>query len=441
MRPAVAPETEARTRSSEDWPSTLRRYGGSLVVVLLFCAGMLATSHQNAGAAASSDLQVAQDLLRNCQLQLAAATTSGERTRANQCIAIEQKVIAKLTATPAPSTPPATTAPPSTTAPATTVPPVSTAPPVTTPPPSSSAPPPATCMPNPHLCGYPDETNTGTIPGSTLAARSGTVVLNTGAVYENIALTGCIQVKGYNVTIRNVRIVQTCSYAAIDLEFPNNGALIQDVEIDMSHMPDPQRLNLRAITTMDNMTHPVTITRVWWHDGSDCVHYGGSASGPSATEIMVTITDSFCEIPVAPAGYCCPDPHLDGFQSSGGSGVLIYHNTIRNPNDQTSAIINGTTPGVSAPQYNVRIIGNLMAGGGWTVYCNAHYASTVPTIEFRDNVFARTYYHWSNPQSTGSGYYGPMTDCGSVPGVGTTQWDGDGSVPPAVAGKAGGHPG
>ena len=167
------------------------------------------------------------------------------------------------------------------------------------------------------------------------------------------------------------------------------------------------RLNRRSITGND-----FTARRVWWHGGSDCVHYGS----------RVVIEDSFCDVARIPAGYP-GDPHIDGFQSAGGSGVTIRHNTIRNPNDQTSAIINGTTPGVSAPQYNVRILSNLMAGGGYTVYCNAHQAATSPTVEFRDNRIARTY--WPR-----GGYWGPMTDCLGVPGASTTLWDETGAAVP-----------
>jgi hypothetical protein len=235
-----------------------------------------------------------------------------------------------------------------------------------------------------------------------------------------------VQVTGLNVIIRNVRIISTCSYAAIDLEFSNVSALIENVEIDMSQLANTTaftgRLNQRSITG-DNFT----ARRVWWHGGSDCVHFGSN----------VLIEDSFCEV-ASGAGYP-GDPHLDGFQSAGGSNVTIRHNTIRNPNDQTSAIINGTTPGVSPPQFNVRIVGNLMAGGGYTVYCNAHDAATPATIEFRDNRISLRYYTWPIIQ-TGprthrldrGGFWGPTTGCLGIPGYSTNVWDEDNRRLPLV---------
>jgi hypothetical protein len=273
-------------------------------------------------------------------------------------------------------------------------------------------------MPVPSRCGYPDATNTGVPGGTTLAIRSGTVRLTAGQSLVNTQVTGCVQVTGANVVIRNVRIISTCSYAAIDLEFANASALIENVEIDMSQLANTSaftgRLNQRSITGDD-----FTARKVWWHGGSDCVHYGSN----------VLIEDSFCDVSLIPAGYP-GDPHIDGFQSAGGSNVTLRHNTIRNPNDQTSAIINGTTPGVSPGQFNVHIVNNLMAGGGYTVYCNAHQAATPATVEFRDNRISFDYYIWpinSGHPLTRGGFWGPTTDCLKIPGYDTNVWDSTGA--------------
>jgi hypothetical protein len=254
--------------------------------------------------------------------------------------------------------------------------------------------------------------------GTVLAERMGKVTLTTGQSLINTQVIGCVQIVGQNVTIRNVRIVSTCSYAAIDLEDNNTtGALIENVEIDMRLLANSAaftgRLNQRSITG-DNFT----ARKVWWHGGSDCVHYGSN----------VLIEDSFCDVALIPAGYP-GDPHIDGFQSAGGNNVTLRHNTIRNPNNQTSAIINGTTPGTSAPQTNVHIVGNLMAGGGYTVYCQAHPGPAPATVEFRDNRISFDYYTWpinSGHPLTRGGFWGPTTDCTNVPGFSTNVWDSTG---------------
>lgn len=308
------------------------------------------------------------------------------------------------------STSPSPTVTTTTTSPSPTVTTTTTSPPPTGP---SSG-----CMPVPSLCGFPDATNTGVPAGTVLALRSGTVKLTSGQQLINTQVTGCVQVTGPNIVIRNVKIISKCSYAAIDLEFNNASALIENVEIDMSQLADTAqftgRLNQRSITGSD-----FTARKVWWHGGSDCVHFGSN----------VVIEDSFCESAKIPSGYP-GDPHIDGFQSAGGSNVTIRHNTIRNPNTQTAAIINGTTPSVSPPQFNVHIVGNLMAGGGFTVYCNAHQAATPATVEFRDNRISFDYYTWpinSGHPLTRGGFWGPTTDCLNIPGYSTNTWDGGGT--------------
>jgi hypothetical protein len=352
------------------------------------------------------------------------ATVAADGTYASKCHMVAPSTSTSSSPSPSGSpsaspSPSVTTASPSPSSASTTT----TAPapsPTTTPPtgPPSSM----NCMPAPSRCGFPDSTNTGVTAGTTLAARSGTVRLTSGQTLANAVVTGCVQVTGPNVVIRNVRIISTCSYAAIDLEFTGASALIENVEIDMSRLANTTaftgRLNQRSITGDD-----FTARRVWWHGGSDCVHYGSN----------VLIEDSFCDV-ASGVGYP-GDPHLDGFQSAGGSNVTIRHNTIRNPNDQTSAIINGTTPGVSPGQLNVHIVGNLMAGGGYTVYCNAHQAATPATVEFRGNRISRLYYRWpinsGHPVDRG-GFWGPTTDCLAIPGYTTNVWDEDGRQLPAV---------
>ena len=83
-----------------------------------------------------------------------------------------------------------------------------------------------------------------------MTARSGTVRLTAGQQLLNTVVTGCVQIVGPNVVIRNVRIISTCSYAAVDLEdATTTNALIENVEIDMSQLANTTaftgRLNQR----------------------------------------------------------------------------------------------------------------------------------------------------------------------------------------------------
>jgi len=257
-------------------------------------------------------------------------------------------------------------------------------------------------MPQPSRCGFPDATNTGVPAGTVLRVVNGDMTFLAGGTYTNLDIRGCTRVGGSNVTIRRVKIRCTGSLP-IDIEDRPSitGVLLEDVEIDAAG-----QFNGRGIAGGG-----FTARRVWWHGGSDCSHFNSN----------VVIEDSFCDIPRYTG---TADPHLDGFQSGGGAHVTLRHNTIRNANGQTSAIINGPNLQVLGAQTDVHIVDNLMSGGGYTVYCQAHPAPQPSTAEFRGNRISREFY----PRG---GYYGPMTDCAGIPGATTTIWDDTGlPIPP-----------
>ena len=89
------------------------------------------------------------------------------------------------------------------------------------------------------------------------------------------------------------------------------------------------------------------------------------------------------------------------------------HNTIRNPCSQTSAILESTNSG---PISTVTITNNLLAGGGYTLYCAAT-TSGIGGIEIViGNRIARTY----RPQG---GYYGPLAYCNTAETLSANVWD------------------
>ena len=76
-----------------------------------------------------------------------------------------------------------------------------------------SGPRPASCMPKPSACGYPDATNTGVPPGTSLDRVDGTVTIDKpGTVYSGHEVHGEILVAADDVTIENTRIVSTSDY-------------------------------------------------------------------------------------------------------------------------------------------------------------------------------------------------------------------------------------
>jgi hypothetical protein len=262
-------------------------------------------------------------------------------------------------------------------------------------------------MPDPSACGYPDVETTGVNPLVARQSVTGTVTLGAGAVYQDKTVTGDIVITGPNVTIRNVKLIVTnpdYGIRAFGWLHDTQGLRIEDSEFDMNGNLDGKAVAFDGYTAL----------RVFFHNGSDCGHMGDT----------VTVRDSLCAVgPDAnddgwtDAGFDCHDgPHYDGFQSDGGRNLTLEHNTIRNPCGQTSTILMSTnTSGIS----NVTIRDNLLAGGGYTLYCNA--GPDVPNETVTGNRFARTYY----PRA---GFWGATTGCQMADVDSGNVWD-DTGVP------------
>lgn len=282
--------------------------------------------------------------------------------------------------------------------------------PTTTPPPTT-APPTTACMPDPSVCSFPDVENTGTLAGVARQAVSGTVTLSTtGQVYENKTVTGEIVVTAPNVVIRNVQVLNNAPWYVVSVknggswETTNANLLLDHVDLNLGG-----NLEIKGIAF-----NGYTVRNSFIHNGADCAHFG----------VNVTVEDSLCvngpdvnNDGWPDAGFSCQDgPHYDGFQSDGGRNITLRHNTIRNPCGQTSAILmSSNTSAIS----DVTIADNLMAGGGYTLYCNAGPDVLNETVT--GNRFSRQWY----PKS---GYWGPTTGCENADVFTNNRWDEDNTL-------------
>lgn len=88
-------------------------------------------------------------------------------------------------------------------------------------------------------------------------------------------------------------------------------------------------------------------------------------------------------------------PHHDGAQSTGGSDIVIRHNRIDNPHDQTSCVLIGNEFGTPS---NILIENNYLDGGNYSVYL----APTGTNRVIRNNTFTRN--HVYGPTSIGGQY-------------------------------------
>jgi hypothetical protein len=338
-----------------------------------------------------------------CNAALTGNLSNSDRAWARACgrVATEGERILSLP-TPTPSTTPTPT--PSPTASPTPNPTPTPSPtPAPTPTPSPT-PTPATnnCMPVPSACGFRDTTNTGTHGALTIV--NGNVSINAPGLQENKDIRGCVTIRARGVTMRNVKITCNGWYGVaintgssnvwID---PDANFVIEDYEINMNGQFDGKAIAFDGFTAR----------RGYIHNGADCWH----------GEHNILVEDNYCVL--GPDGgstaFCSGPEHIDGFQSDGGDFIVIRHNTIRNPCNETSAILISTN---TSPIGHVSIINNLMAGGGWTVYCGTDEGGPTfgPEI-FRDNRISKSFYRFpinsEHPVDRG-GYWGPMTSCNAA---------------------------
>jgi hypothetical protein len=158
-----------------------------------------------------------------------------------------------------------------------------------------------------------------------------------------------------------------------------------------------------------------TLTNSWIHNGSDCVHMGDTvtirdtlcAVGPDINNDGFADNTSWCNL---------GDFHRDGFQSNAGGPYVIDHNVVRNNCGETSAISIFQDFGAS---HDIQIKNNLLAGGGYTLYCGEPATNEAVT----NNRFSRQFF-------PNSGFFGPTKAC-PAPGTGNSftgnVWDDTGA--------------
>lgn len=240
------------------------------------------------------------------------------------------------------------------------------------------------------LDGFPSASNTGwQHTGVTLTAYTGSMTITQdGAVIDGKDVNGCLNVKADNVTIKRSRI-RCHDYFPVWIE-GDTGLQVIDTEIDGTGE------NKVICIASENYT----ALRVNCH---------GMGDGPRLGD-NTNVVDSYVHGLVS-----CGECHTDGMQSVGGVGIVVRHNTVENPFNQTSCIIIKPDFG---PLRDVLIEDNLFNGGGYTVYGGTS-DSSVDHIRYLNNRFRRgANGFWPN-----GGYFGPVADFDkSRPG---NQWSGN----------------
>ena len=253
------------------------------------------------------------------------------------------------------------------------------------------------CAANPSRCGYPDGSNTGVVAGARLRSVPGDVskgdgwhydkrgwvtVDGKGATLENLDVPYNVDVTADNVTLKNLRITVRGEGFGVSLRRTSN-VTIQDVEIGSPDAGEDRLLV--GIKDIYGDTKGTKILRAdIFHAGTGVQIYSG------------LLQDSY----IHDMGFRSGD-HTNGTTSNGGTQQLtIKHNTVFNSQAQTDAVSLFQDFGVEA---NRLIEGNLLAGGGYTIYGGANPgAAQTSNIRIINNRISNMYF----PKG---GHFGPVT--------------------------------
>ena len=257
---------------------------------------------------------------------------------------------------------------------------------------------PLNCAASPHVCGFPDATNTGFSPTAHLLSvpsqvtsgpgwkydtRGWVEVSGKGATLSGLYIPYNLDISASDVTINNVEVVEPGNNPGISLRHTSN-VTIENSDISSPYNTGPNR-NQVAIKDIfgDSTGTTINANNIW--------------NTSTAVQISEgTVENNY----IHNLGYLTGD-HIDGIASHAGQAALsIVNNTVLNSLNQTCAI--GLFEDFG-PQFNVKITGNLLAGGGYAVYGGANPGKATPSnIVITNNRFSPMYY----PHS---GYYGTHT--------------------------------
>jgi hypothetical protein len=290
--------------------------------------------------------------------------------------------------------------------------------------PGASAPVPAgRCAATPDACGFPDATSTGVPAGTTLktvpsqvssgpgwtydATQQVVQVTGNGAVLSGLYIPYTVNVKASNVTISKDKIVATgaTSYG-VSLRHTAN------VTVSDSTITGLNAGSGRLMVGVKDIYGDTSGTQIL----RDNIAWTGTGIQLDAG----VIEGNYIHSP----GYR-PGDHVNGITSNGGTApLLIRHNTIYIDRSQTDAI--GLFEDFGA-QANRTITGNLLAGGGYAIYCGQNRGGPpARNIVVTGNRISHRFF-------ANGGYWGPATAF-NPRGRGDTwagnTWDGTGRTVP-----------
>jgi hypothetical protein len=279
------------------------------------------------------------------------------------------------------------------------------------------------CAPVPSKCGFPDASTAGPPAGMTLKTVPGQVSSGPGwkysSAYQEVEVTG----NGANLT---------GLYIPHSMNITASNVTINDVKIVTSGLFGVSLRHTRGVTISNSVisgqnatTGRVSnaLTDVYGDSTGMVIENDNISAFRTAVAINTgQITGNYIHDP----GYVSGD-HTNGIFDTGTTQPLtISGNTILNNLGQTDAIsLDASAAG--NPVANKTVTGNLLAGGGYSIYGGNSLGNTISNMVIKNNDFSQAYF-------AKSGQFGPVAYFGTA-GTGNVwsgnTWDTTGQVIPS----------
>jgi hypothetical protein len=267
------------------------------------------------------------------------------------------------------------------------------------------------CMAVPHACGYPDATNSGVPAGTALKAVPAQVTSGPGWSWN--AQYGVVVVTGYAANLTGLKI-------SGGLNIEANNVTVNDVQV-VTGGPFGISLWSTKGVTIENSTVSGSNSAAGRVDSAICDVYGDSTmttvKDDNITDFRIAIQMPTGMVEgnyIHDPGYIAGD-HTDGIMATGSTEwMTIKDNTVLNAFGQTDAVtLDASGPGT--PVANKTVVGNLIGGGGYSLYAGSANNDSTSNIVIRNNRFSQAYF----PKS---GQFGPVAYY--TPGSGNV-WSGN----------------
>jgi hypothetical protein len=263
--------------------------------------------------------------------------------------------------------------------------------------PASASTRPLHCAAKPSACGFPDATTTGVADVTALTSVPGEATKGQGWYWDP---RGFVEVNGNGATVSGLQVSGSIDISASNATVTGNEVVNSGQSsfgISLRHVTN--------VTVSGNSIHGVNATSGRLMVGVKDVYGDSVGTTVQANNIYWAATGVQMSAGLITGNYIhdmgyIPGDHVNGTTSNGGNTNLltITHNTIFNNLTQTDAVSLFQDFG---PQGNRVISGNLLAGGGYSIYAGSRTGSPATNIQISGNVISTKFF-------AKGGLYGPV---------------------------------